>query len=398
MQASHNTIEDDIEMLRLAALQTLHQKKLEPQPRPAAHSQYFNSHYEGGYGDNGLSQSQSNRAIQLSPRSAAFVDANISILKRRKAGLDTDRDRWSRSPSPKYKSAKRKSPSPLPPARRSPPDSRRPSSQPSSAAAAAPSRDRPSSVRKYPKAAIRSPPPPSRRHESSNHNNNRSNRHNNHHTHHHREDRPGRGRADRDRSSTATVHRRSEESRPHTKSTSPTTVRRGHSAAIDPKEGKVAVEDRQESVKLPKEEKESVTKVRGEDDDQSRSDDDDEESSNASSSSDSESSNEAAIDLFASEDSESENEGRFKQSSNDKPAASFSSKMTRKRDLANSALPEVDATYERNAHRRKHHGGGGGGGRFRGNRSGSRQRDEEKREQRHRDSFQSTFREIELGE
>lgn len=115
-----------------------------------------------------------------------------------------------------------------------------------------------------------------------------------------------------------------------------------------------------------------------------------EEDDDEQDSSDSESSESSAIDLFASEESESENEGRFKCSSRTETSkVSFSSKMANKKELLDSVLPDVDLR-ERGGGRGRDRGFGGRRNHHSGRMEGSRDRP--------RAAFKSSFREVENGE
>lgn len=253
--------------------------------------------------------------------------------------MDSERNRWSRSPSPKYKSAKRKSVSP----RKSPPVPPRRFSPDRRA-------NHTSRERTYPKPC-RSPPPSqsatgtttleSRRYDASSSGNHRS-RHGNHH---HREPRPvDRRRSDRDRSSN-TMSRRTEEPRARTKSNSPT-IRKEHSTS-----NKSNLKDEFEHKQADDSKVATIATDNAEEEKGSPWSDDD--GDDKATSSDSESSNEAAIDLFASDDSESENEGRFKcrTSTNTKPVASFSSKPSVKANLSEIPVGKGDLLEEIGGHR-----------------------------------------------
>lgn len=104
----------------------------------------------------------------------------------------------------------------------------------------------------------------------------------------------------------------------------------------------------------------------------------DEEKQKECDSSDSDSSASSAIDLFASEESESENEGRFKCSTRttNQGKVSFSSALTNKADLKGTVLPD----------------GPGEGSERRNGRSEGYNRN------RQRGPFKSSFRKVERGE
>lgn len=317
----------------------------------------------------------------------------MTILKRRKEGLDSDR--WSRSPSPlphKYKPAKRKSLSPLPPIRRSSPllllqdrkqDRKRPSRS----------------------------PPHIRRGDTYNHRSTGHSSNNNTTT-----SRPRPRSRDRDRvqdngrlrsSGGGGVERRNRTDR-RTRSKSPANKNRSKSPLAkkrskspasnkyqkespkhksrklsDAKEDEQRVERRREREKKSVEKQEPTRKIEEKPEKMEESPKE-EEPEDESVSSDSESSSDSdseAIDLFASEESESENEGRFKCSSRpaaDKAKVPFSSNPRNKKDLAGTVLPDGDSKGE---------------ARF-GDRSRRNPRNDRDRP---RGSFKSSFREIDSG-